>query len=143
VSAITIDRTEFPFVRIAFTAAPTDDEFTVYLRGYQALLDQSQPYAVLVVTSPHLPMTRAKHARAQADSMAQNREAMARLILGVGLVLPSLVTRGVLKAILNWQPMPCPHAVFQHEADGEAWVRARLGPANTSRRGSPGRHAVG
>src|SRR5687767_10865958 len=27
VSAITIDRTEFPLVRIAFTAAATDDEF--------------------------------------------------------------------------------------------------------------------
>lgn len=142
-SAITIDRTGFPFVRIAFTATPTDDEFAAYLSGYQALLDAGQPYAVLAVTSPKLPMMRSKHARWQADSIARNRESMAKLLIGVGLVLPSLVTRGALKAILSWQPMPCPHAVFQHEADGEAWVKDRLEQASTRRRGSPRRQAVG
>ena len=140
-SAITIDRTEFPFVRICFTEAPSDDELVAYLSGYRALLDAGRPYAVLAVTSPNLPMMRAKHARWQADSIAQNRESMAKLILGVGLVLPSLVTRGVLKAILSWQPMPCPHAVFQHEADGEAWVRARLEQTSTRRSSSPRRAA--
>ena len=142
-SAITIDKTGFPFVRIAFTAAPTDDELVAYLSGYQALLEAGRPYAVLAVTSPNLPMMRSKHARWQAESIAKNRESMAKLIVGVGLVLPSLVTRGVLKAILSWQPMPCPHAVFQHEADGEAWVRARLEQASIRRSGSPRRAAAG
>ena len=81
-------------------------------------------------------MTRPKHARSQADFMARNRVAMARYVVGVGFVLPSLVTRGVLKAILKWQPMPCAHKVFQDEQEGAAWVRARI----EQELGTPGRY---
>jgi len=126
VSAISIDRAEFPFIRIRFDAAPTNDEFADYLGAYQQLLDAERPYGALIVTRADLPMTRSQHARWQADFMARNRDLMARYVVGVGFVLPSLVTRGVLRAILKWQPMPCPHQVFQHEPEGATWVRTRL-----------------
>lgn len=58
--------------------------------------------------------------------MTRNRDAIARRVVGIGFVLPSIVTRGVLKAILKWQPMPCPHKVFQYEHDGAKWVRERI-----------------
>lgn len=125
-SAISIDRAEFPFVRIRFDAAQTNDEFADYLSAYQQLLDAERPYGVLIVTRADLPMTRSQHARWQADFMARNRDLMARYVVGVGFALPSLVTRGVLRAILKWQPMPCPHQVFQHEAEGATWVRGRI-----------------
>ena len=125
-SAISIDESAFPFVQIRFDAAPTNDEFARYLAGYQRLLDSGRSYGALLVTRADLPMTRSTHARMQADFMARNREAIALRVVGLGFVLPSLVTRGVLKAILKWQPIPCAHRVFQNELEGAAWVRARL-----------------
>jgi hypothetical protein len=34
--------------------------------------------------------------------------------------------RSVLRAILMLQPMPCPHTVVATEAEGIAWIEARL-----------------
>jgi hypothetical protein len=61
--------------------------------------------------------------------MKANRAAIARHSVGVALVIPSPMIRGVLKAILWIEPMPQPHKLCAGEAEAVAWLKERLAAA--------------
>ncbi len=78
------------------------------------------------VTTPTMPMTPPRHVRLQAEFMKNYREKIEQRVIAVAFSLPSPLMRGVLRGVLMLQPMPCPHTVVGTEAEGVAWVKARL-----------------
>jgi hypothetical protein len=71
-----------------------------------------------------------------AQFMKDRAAAIAERVAGVALSLPSPLSRGVLRAILKLQPMPCAHSVVASEAKGVDWVKTRLWKAHVQRMNS-------
>jgi hypothetical protein len=124
--AIEIDQSQPLMVVVRFHRGPSDDEFKQYLVDYGALLEREPRFGAVFVTAPDMPMTPPRHARLQAQFMSRQRERIAERVVGVAFSLPTPLMRGVLRGILMLQPMPCQHTVVATEAEGVAWLKARL-----------------
>jgi hypothetical protein len=123
---IEIDRSEPLLVVVRFHAAATDQQFQQYVEAYRAILETETRFGAVYATAPNLPMTPPRQMRAQARFMKESAERIAERVVGVAFSLPSPLMRGVLRGVLMLQPMPCPHTVVGTEAEGVAWVKARL-----------------
>jgi hypothetical protein len=124
-SAITIERID-NIVVVRFLRAASDVEFEAYLAQYSKHLDDLPRLGAVFVTDPELPMTPARQVRLQARFMKERRMQILQRVVGLAFALPSPLMRGVLRAVLMLQAMPCPHTVLGTEEEGLAWVRARL-----------------
>ena len=123
---IEIDRSQSLLVVVRFHRGPTDDEFRQYLADYTFVLEEEPRLGAVFVTTPEMPMTPPRQVRLQARFMKQYREQIEQRVVGIAFSLPSPLMRGVLRGVLMIQPMPCPHTVVGTEAEGVAWVKARL-----------------
>jgi hypothetical protein len=123
---IEIDRSQALLVVVRFNAGPTDDEFRQYLADYTAVLQSEPRLGAVFVTTPSMPMTPPRHVRLQAQFMKDQRSLIEQRVVGLAFSLPSPLMRGVLRGVLMLQPMPCQHTVVGSEAEGVAWVKARL-----------------
>ena len=123
---IEIDRSQSLLVVVRFHRGPTDDEFRQYITDYTAILEKERRLGVVFVTTPEMPMTPPRHVRLQAQFMKTHAEKIAERVVGVAFALASPLMRGVLRGVLMLQPMPCPHTVVGTEAEGVAWIKARL-----------------
>lgn len=123
---IEIDRSQSLLVVVRFNRGPTDDEFRQYLADYTLVLEKEPRLGAVFVTTPEMPMTPPRHVRLQAQFMKQYRELIEQRVIGIAFSLPSPLMRGVLRGVLMLQPIPCPHTVVGTEAEGVAWVKARL-----------------
>ncbi len=123
---IEIDRSQSLLVVVRFHRGPTDDEFRQYIADYVQVLDKEPRFGAVFVTTPAMPMTPPRHVRLQAQFMKNYREKIEQRVVGVAFSLPSPLMRGVLRGVLMIQPMPCQHTVVGTEAEGVAWVKARL-----------------
>ncbi|MBC8069974.1 MAG: hypothetical protein IAG13_16670 [Deltaproteobacteria bacterium] len=124
--AIDVELDRFPLVVIRMSAAPTDDDFQRYLGRCEALMVGDQLYSIVLVAMAHAPMPQTRHARAQATWMKAHDARIARHIASMAFVLPSPLVRGVLRAVLQMQPLPVEHRVFRGEAEATAWSDERL-----------------
>jgi hypothetical protein len=124
--AIEIERSQSLLVAVRFHRAATDQEFAQYLVEYTQLLNAEARFGAVFVTAPNLPMTPGRQVRMQAQFMKAHGALIAQRVVGVAFSLPSPLMRGVLRGVLMLQPMTCPHAVVGTEAEGVAWVKARL-----------------
>ena len=125
-TTIEIDRGQPLLVVVRFNAAATDDEFQAYLTEYTRIVEAEPRFGAVYVTAPNLPMTPPRQVRMQAKFMKENAERISERVVGVAFSLPSPLMRGVLRGVLMLQPMPCAHTVVGTEAEGVAWVKARL-----------------
>lgn len=124
--AIEIERSQSLITVVRFQRAASDQEFGDYLDEYRRVLETELRFGAVFVTAPNLPMTPGRQVRMQAKFMKTYGELIAERVVGVAFSLPSPLMRGVLRGVLMLQPMPCPHAVVGTEAEGVAWVKARL-----------------
>jgi hypothetical protein len=124
--AVEIDRSQASLVVVRFLRGPTDDEFRQYLRDYVQVLEAEPRFGAVFATSPAMPMTPPRQVRLQAQFMKDYREQIEKRVVGIAFALPSPLMRGVLRGVLMLQPIPCAHAVVGTEAEGVAWVKARL-----------------
>jgi len=125
-AAIEIDRRQGLVVIVRFNRGPTDEEFARYLADYTKILEVEPRFGAVFVTTPSAPMTPARQVRMQAAFMKEYRPLIERRIVGLAFALPSPLMRGVLRGVLMIQPIPCPHTVVGTEAEGVAWLKARL-----------------
>jgi hypothetical protein len=124
--SVEIDRSQPLLVVVRFLRGTTDDEFRQYLADYTQVLEAEPRFGAVFVTAPAMPMTPPRQVRLQARFMKSYREMIEQRVVGIAFALPSPLMRGVLRGVLMIQPMPCPHAVVGTEAEGVAWVKARL-----------------
>jgi hypothetical protein len=118
----------FPLVVFTFRGTITMPELERYLSESERLLERTQPYAGLVIAADVRPLEVAL-VRRQAQWMKVNRERVKQKSLGVALVIPSPMIRGVLKAILWLEPMPQPHKLCSNLEDAVSWVHEKLAAA--------------
>ena len=123
---IEIDRSQSLLVVVRFHRGPTDDEFRQYISDYLQVLEKEPRFGAVFVTTPNMPMTPPRQVRMQAQFMKEQRALIEQRVVGIAFSLPSPLMRGVLRGVLMIQHMPCPHAVVGTEAEGVAWVKARL-----------------
>lgn len=123
---IEIDRSQSLLVVVRFLRGPTDDEFRQYIADYVQVLQTEPRFGAVFVTTAAMPMTPPRQVRMQAQFMKEHREQIERRVVGIAFSLPSPLMRGVLRGVLMLQPISCPHAVVGTEAEGVAWVKARL-----------------
>lgn len=124
--AIEIDRSQPLLMVVRFQRGATDQEFAQYISDYTAILQKEARFGAVFVTAPGLPMTPPRHVRMQAAFMKEHAQLIEQRVVGVAFALPSPLMRGVLRGVLMLQPMPCQHAVVGTEAEGVAWIKARL-----------------
>jgi hypothetical protein len=124
--SVEIDRSQSLLVVVRFHRGPTDDEFRQYIADYVQVLEAEPRFGAVFVTSPSMPMTPARQVRMQALFMKEQRALIEQRVVGIAFSLPSPLMRGVLRGVLMIQPIPCPHTVVGTEAEGVAWVKARL-----------------
>jgi hypothetical protein len=123
---IEIDRSQRLLLVVRFYRSATDDEFRQYLADYAQALEEEPRLGAVFVTSPDMPMTPPRQVRLQAQFIKQYCDQIEQRIVGVAFALPSPLMRGVLRGVLMIQPMPVSHTVVRTEAEGVAWVKARL-----------------
>jgi hypothetical protein len=123
---IEIDCAEPLLVVVRFRRGPSDDEFRQYLVDYRAILEREPRLGAVYATAPDMPLTPPRQVRLQARFMKEHRALMEQRVVGIAFALPSPLMRGVLRAVLTLQPMPCAHVVVGSEAEGVAWAKARL-----------------
>ena len=111
---------------VRFQRAASDEEFAQYLDEYGRVLEAEARFGTVFVTAPNLPMPPGRHVRMQAHFLKTHTELVAERLVGAAFSLPSPLMRGVVRAILMLQPMLCPQTVVETEAEGVAWVKARL-----------------
>lgn len=124
--AVEIDRSQPLLVVVRFLRGPTDDEFRQYLADYTQVLEAEARFGAVFVTAPAMPMTPPRQVRWQAQFMKDYREQIEKRGVGIAFSLPSPLMRGVLRGVLMMQSIPCAHTVVGTEAEGVAWVKARL-----------------
>jgi hypothetical protein len=135
---IEIDRSQNLLVVVRFHSGPTDQEFADYLAEYAKVLESQPRFGAVFVTTVGMAMTPRRQVRMQAQFMRDHEREMTKRVVGVAFSLPSPLMRGVLRGVLMLQPMPCPHTVVGTEAEGVAWVKARLWTDHVRRmKGSP------
>ncbi len=125
-SSIEIDTSQPSLVVVRYHRVPSDEDFEQYLAEYLRLLQSASRVGAVYVTPADLPLTPPRHVRLQARFMKQHGAVIREHVVGVAFALPSPLIRGVLRATLMLQTMPCPHVVVATEAEGVAWVKARL-----------------
>jgi hypothetical protein len=123
---IEIDRSQRLLLVVRFYRGSTDGEFRQYLADYTQALQEEPRLGAVFVTTPEMPMTPPRQVRLQAQFIKEYREQIEQRIVGVAFALPSPLMRGVLRGVLMIQPMPVSHTVVGTEAEGVAWVKARL-----------------
>lgn len=123
---IEIERSQSLLVVVRFHRNATDDEFAAYIADYRKLLETEPRFGAVFVTDPGLPMTPPRQVRMQAQLMKSHAQLMEERVVGVAFALPSPLMRGVLRGVLMLQPMPVQHTVVGTEAEGVAWIKARL-----------------
>ena len=119
---ISIEDEGWPVLVVRFSGVVKDEQFADYLTRYSTYLHRGERYALVLVTEPSAPLTKAKHARMQAEWIKDNYDLLQQRCLGIGFVLPAPTARGVLKAILSMQRLPMPYSVHAEEPDGRKWV---------------------
>ena len=126
-ASIDFDDTGWPLLQITFQSSPTDEEFEAYLRRYDDdYICRDQRYALALITAPGLPMAKTSHARMQANWIAERTPVIERLCCGLAFVLPSPLQRGVVRALLSMQGLPCPYKTFSTFPEAEPWLNERL-----------------
>jgi hypothetical protein len=125
-SAIEIDRSTPLMMVVRFHRAASDQEFAQYVAEYTQILQNEPRFGAVFATAPGLPMTPPRQVRMQAAFMKEHAQLIEQRVVGVAFALPSPLMRGVLRGVLMLQPMPTQHTVVGTEAEGVAWVKARL-----------------
>ena len=115
---ITVDRGDWPLVRITFDGTVDEEQFEAYVRAHADLLDLGEPY-VAIFDAREGGVPSAMQRQLMASCTRTRQEDIAKLCVRCVFVISNPVIRGALTAILWLQPMPCPHDVVSSMEDAE------------------------
>lgn len=119
------DRSEWPVVRFRFIGRMSSEDISRYLVDSTEIVNGSERYACIMDGTTML-VPEVEFVRRQARWMEEHREAMRRVNVGVALVAPSPLVRGLVRAVLYFQKIPVPSVVFDGLEDARHWTRMRL-----------------
>jgi hypothetical protein len=119
------DTSAWPIVQFRFIGRLNPSEREQYLSDADTLIARDEVYGC-VLDGRRMIMPDSELVRRQSQWIRDNREAMSRLNHGTAFITASAMIRGLVNAVLYFQPFPSPHAFFGTVPEGMSWVRARL-----------------
>lgn len=114
-----------PLYRFELAGRLSAEETDQYFADTKGVLDTGRPHAVVIDTTAML-VPEVEFVRRQANWLRDNLAELRRLDLGVALVIRSSLIRGLLRAIMHFQEIPCPHALFEDVDEATTWAKERL-----------------
>jgi hypothetical protein len=122
---IEIDEGQAPLIVLRFSGRVTASEQGDYFTKHERLLATEKPYAVMVVGRDLKPWDSAVIHR-HAAWIRENAHRLRRYHRGLGLVLPSLWSKGLFRTLFRVQPLPQPYLVCATAEEARAWLDKRL-----------------
>ncbi len=95
---------------------PTTDEYKEYLQRLDQFLTQKDSFSIVYDTSLSKYLS-AENRIQQSKWVKVNTELIKNRITKMTFVIPSISVRLVLKTILTFSPLPCPHEVVAKMED--------------------------
>jgi hypothetical protein len=118
------DTSEWPVVQFRFVGRLNTAEADRYFADADMLVSGGRAYCCVMDGSEML-MPEAEVVLRQTRWLRNHYELMSRVNRGVAFIAPSAVVRGLVRAVLHFQTLPCPHASFTELAAGLEWARLR------------------
>ena len=104
-SAISIDASAFPLVRIAIDGKQSDDEIETLLAEFEALLGRTPYYALVEIRDYQ---TNFDHVKRIASWTSTHLDLVRGSVAAAVLVIPSDLFRLMLSTFMLITPLPCP-----------------------------------
>lgn len=98
---------------------PTTLEFMQYLKEYEIYLQGFEGSVVLYDATRSKNLS-AEHRSLQAKWINEHRQLIKDKVDRIVFVIPSLFVRTILKTILTFAPLPCPHRVCASMEEAQA-----------------------
>ena len=118
-------------VVVHYDSLLSDTEFEDTLRKFDHLLETRTLRYALILNVRHTKMSSFSQARRQAEWMRDRAHLIKSKLLGIALVLPSPVVRGVMTVITSIQPMPTAYVVVRTLEDARTWAERQIAEAQT------------
>jgi hypothetical protein len=101
----------------------SEEEIDHCLHELDDQLDRRSPY-VLLFDLTHSATPNALQRQKLANHVRVNTPKIRRWVRGVGVVLSSPLTRGIVTALFWVAPPPVPHRIFATRAEADAWAES-------------------
>lgn len=127
-----VDASEAPLFVVRFPKDMPPGMFESCITAMEThTLSQRRPFVWVAALDPLMFVsTRERRLFAEYEHRVASHDA--EYCAGVALVLPSPITRGIVKSLYWLAPPVYPYAISGHEHEALAWARARLRAADVS-----------
>lgn len=130
-----IDLRDWPMQRVEWPTITTDAFLASLETEIRGVLGRNEPYANLSICPIDMKLPTSKQRAELARMQHELVPALAKLCVADAVVMPSPVTRGVVK-VINWLSPPAqPQRAFADAKHALAWIDARLARAGARRPG--------
>jgi hypothetical protein len=117
------DDRSWPLLRVEASGESSDEDIESYLRELSRQLARKQPHVVIVDATKGRSL-RATHRKSIADWNRTNAAELKRYRLGLAVVAPNPLLRGLITAVYWLFPAPFPYRCFERDEQAEAWARS-------------------
>lgn len=124
-SALVVDESAFPLVRIRWAGALDDEGFDQYLAACETFLEYGSIFAIVLDATAAASLTGAQRERQSAWFSAMKIPLRERCA-GLAMVIAKPWVRRLLAALRLVSPLPCPSHLAPTVEDAEAWCRAQV-----------------
>ena len=123
---VQMDVSRWPLVVARYPDVLDDASQEAHFDDIRALLRRNERYAILLDLRRVSHGADAKQRRRYADFLEETSPDLARLCLGTAYLTESLLTRGVLTAVLWLKPPVYPHMITGDEGKAMEWLHQKL-----------------
>jgi hypothetical protein len=131
------DTSAWPVVHIRFVGRLTSEESAQYFRDSDALVQGGRRYAT-VMDGRTMLTPEVDFVRRQAQWITDHIGAMQRLNCGIAFVAESALVRGLVRAVIHFQPMPVENRVFSEIGAASRWALAQVQARSGTSQRPPG-----
>jgi len=122
----TIDESRLPIVLITFSEKePTRSEFDEYLDAMYKIYSRRQPVS-FVFDATKVRYLSSEFRIKQGNWLKQNKELISEVQKCIVFVIPNMMVRFILDAILLITPLPAPYVIVKSLKEGLAEAAKRL-----------------
>jgi hypothetical protein len=104
----------------------SDADFEATLARFDHIMASRSVRYVVILNVCHAKMGPFAQARRQAEWMRDRAALMRSKVLGIAMVMPSAVIRGVMHVITGIQPMPVTYAVMSTLQEAQEWAAQQI-----------------
>lgn len=138
------DESQSRIVIVHYNTLMSDADFEATLTRFDRIMTSRSVRYVVILNVRHSKMAPFAQARRQAEWMRDRSVLMKTKLLGIAMVMPSAVIRGVMSVITGIQPMPVTYAVVGTLEAAQQWAEQQINksPSGSLPTGSESKRAA-